>query len=108
MSFCYKWLSSENKLEKRKQYGFQLYCTLKIAITQGFGINQYLVDQVVKVHANDRCGPWQHVITYSYNPETGVAYHFTPHSNQFHYEPAFCINQFSNTYDHDSITDQVL
>ena len=103
--------TEDNNFQKMKQYGFQLHNTLQIAITNGFGITcakfyQYLVDQVVKVHAHDRCEPKQHVITDSYNPETGVAYYFTPHGNQIHRHPAFCINQFSNTYDDDSISDQ--
>ena len=61
---------------------------------------------MVKVHEHDKCEPKQDVITDSYNPETGVAYNFTPHGNQVHKQPVFCINQFSNTYDDDSISDQ--
>lgn len=81
--------TEHNNLQKMKQYGFQLDNTLQIAITNGFGITcakfyQYLVDQVAKVHAHDRYEPKQYVITDSYNPETGVAYYFTPHGIQVH------------------------
>ena len=46
--------------------------TLKVSITHGFGTEcanfyKYLMDQVFKVHANDRTEPQQHVISNSYN-----------------------------------------
>ena len=54
--------TEHNNLQKMIQYGIKLHITLQIAITNGFGITcakfyQYLLDQVVKVHAHDRCEP---------------------------------------------------
>ena len=102
---------TNNNLQQMKQYGLHLYDTLTVSIAHGFGIQcakfyQYLVDEVVKVHAKDRNEPQVNVITDTYNPTSGIAYYFTKHGNQIRQQPEFEINQYSKTYDDDSIVDE--
>ena len=101
----------QSDFRKMEEYGIHLADTLKKSISHGFGnicanFYLYLLDQVVKVHTLDRTEQQEQVIPHSYNPENGVAYYFTPHGNQICKQPTFCIEQFSNTYDDDSIADE--
>ena len=60
---------------------------------------EYLVDEVVKVHCNDRPMQPVAVIDKSYNPEKGTAYYFTPHGNQIRRQPKYSIDSTNKNYD---------
>ena len=96
----------KSNLQIIEEYGIHLSNTLRISITHGCGaicanFLEYLVDKVKKVHANDRAELLEHVESGIYNPESGVAYYFTPHGSQVHKQPDFAINPVSKTYDND-------
>ena len=99
----------KSNLQTMKEYEF-IFPTLSISITHGFGaicanFLEYLVDKVKKVHVNDRAELLEHVESGIYNPESGVAYYFTPHGSRVHKQPDFAINPVSKTYDNDPMMD---
>ena len=67
-----------------KQYGVEISDAMHICNFHGFGKEcisfvEYLVDQVIHVHNEEKPVQPPNEIPGSYNPEKGAAYYFTPH-----------------------------
>ena len=87
-----------------KQYWVKISDALHIYHLYGFvkeciSFVEYLVDQVIHVHNDDKPVQPPNEILGSYSPEKGVAYYFTPHGNQVRKQPTYCIEQAKNNYD---------
>ena len=87
-----------------KQYGVKISDALHICNLYGFvkeciSFVEYLVDQVIHVHNDDKPVQLPNEIPGCYNPEKGVAYYFTPHGNQVRKQPTYSIEQAKNNYD---------
>ena len=94
----------DSRLEEMKEYGVKLSEVLLVSklhnvSTKCVDFVEYLVDEVVKVHCNDRPMQPVAVIDKSYNPEKGTAYYFTPHGNQFRRQPKYSIDSTNKNYD---------
>lgn len=94
----------DKKLHDMKQYGVELSNVLKICKLHQFGDKctsfvEYLVDQVIDTHYQDKPVQEPQQIPNSYNPEKGTAYYFTPHGNQIRKQPIYCVQQAKKNYD---------
>ena len=100
------------KLEEMKHYGVELSNALLASTSHGFGVQcieflEYLVDAVVNTHSSDRELQPVSIIHESYNPESGVAYYFTPHGNQIRKQPKYTIDQATKNYDDQPHVDDI-
>lgn len=87
---------------------FDLFCPeLGNAVQQACGINTvglanfllYLLDVINSVHASDTTIPDAIPQPNTYNPETGVAYYFTPSGSQVRKIPTYQVNSSNNNFD---------
>ena len=80
-------LESENKLHDMNKYRVELSDVLHSSKLHGFcdesvSFVEYLVDQIILVHNEDKSAQPSVEIPGTYNPKKGAVYYFTPHGNE--------------------------
>ena len=93
-----------SQLQEMNNFGVELSETLYASTLHNFSKEfvqfvEYLVDEVVDVHSNNRETDPVSIIEQSYNPEKGTCYYFTPHGNQIRKQPKYLLDMATRNYD---------